>query len=663
MYNNDSLDPTLIYASLTSSSVCDLRNIDSQGKKNEGLPDFSEIFKKLDRIQGSVGQLGRKYYSISNIVHDSKKNNKILRFTMEGFSLEVYALYKKIGRLEERLIYTIKAKSESMNYKYRKSLEREERILKVLYDHMIQLYDTQIEFIQQVNSLLSSVENPQHPSATSPEYMKQKYLLLRQQMNKYKMMLTAFELPLNLLIHKDSVPYFEDFLQFIKSESKTLSDYIHILNWKDPSLSQFTKKKCVWKTPLERLSMDNQCPLNQPNNMDSNQEEVNIFYELYQIYHERLLKLKQENQKGNIMKQHLFTEMKEMKQQVDNVYSIVEILSSNQRKLERKFKSIEQLLIISSSSSSSSLSPSSTSFNIHDRSSHPSVLSHISTQNNLICFNNSPDFYNIRKSTSPPLDQCPVFNNGFVDLIYQYVMKKIQETDHGVDRPDYALKSSGGYILHSHTSRTYRGDIQYEEYEENEKESTSIHSSLFKKHNHSFLKTLLSKYLINAGFSPYPSPELVLDPHILPGYGWTMNGSSGYITIGLAKPIYPKSITIDHLPSNLNLESSMASAPRYIEVLGIYDLQKFKSNHLQSKKRIQYNNKMSSDLSVNDNEFVLIPIFEFNPSKSLSSTSLTIPVPENVYIKIKKPIQYLHVKILSNWGNNKYTCIYRIRIH
>lgn len=645
IHNNNSLDATSIYTSLTSSVVCDIHNTSSPGNTLEGIPDFSEIFKKLDRIQGTVGQLGRKYYSISDVVSSTKKNNKMIRYTLEGFSLEIYGLYKKIGRLEERLMYTIQAKSSAMNYRFKKSLEREERILKVLYDHMTQLYNTQIEFIQQVNSIISSIEKPQN-HGISPEYMKQKYLLLQQQMNKYKMMLTAFELPLNLLVDKDSIPYFEDFLQFIKSESKTLGDYIHILNWKDPSLSHFNKKdRCIWKSPLEHLTMDNECPLNQPPSITNSNHEVNIFYELYQIYHERLLKLKQENQNGNKINQKFFDEMNEMRHQISNVHSIIETLSSNQRKLESKFKSIEQLLTLSSPS--------------FIRDHH--VVSHIPSQNNLICFNNSPDFYNTQTLTYS-LDQCPLFNNGFVDLVYQYVMKKIQETDHGVDRPDYALRSSGGYILHTHTSRTYRGDIQYEDYENDN--LSSNHAPLFRKNNnHSFIKTLLSKYLINAGFSPYLSPELVLDPHIFPGYGWVMNGSSGYITIGLAKPIYPKSITIDHIPSNLNLESSMASAPRYIEVLGIYDIQKFKANSLRNKNKIQYSNKISTDLSENDNAFILIPVFEFNPEKSPSSTSLTIPVPENIYIKIKKPIQYLHVKILSNWGNTKYTSIYRIRIH
>ncbi|ORX44175.1 hypothetical protein BCR36DRAFT_415207 [Piromyces finnis] len=680
-YYHPTLDVDSIYSSLISHVVCDRhesQDMTVQGKEFKEIPDFSEIFRKLDRIQGSLNQLDSTYHSIANKLTVSKENNKRMNGILEEFSLEIYSLYKKLKRLEERLFYTVKAKANALDYQYKKSLEREERILKVLYDHMSQLYTTQIEFIQQVNSLLPFVETPQR-HGMSEAYIKQKYFLLCQQMNKYKMMLTAFELPLNLLIHKESMPYFEDFLQFLGKESQTLKDYIHTLNWKDPSLAHFNKKnQCVWKSPVEHLVEDIHCPLNPPppspspnhSTMPPLNFQENIFYKLYQIYHERLLKLKQENYQRNKTNHQFFDEMKRMRHQLDNVQSIIEMLGSNQQKLENKFRSIEQLLKLSPVSKNNKKNNSSHSF--------PLIVSHIpSSQVQFICMNTSPDFDNVSSSSSSNASyQCPVFNNEFVDLVYQYVMKKIQETDHGVDQPDYALKSSGGFIVYPLTSPSYQGGEEKKEDDHHyhdsldhhlikDKESTFASSNpLFRNQPSSFFKVLLSKYFLPAGFSFYSSPELVLDPHILPGYGWIMNGSSGYITIGLAKPIYPKSITIDHIPSNLDLENTMSSAPRYIEVLGIYDINQFKLySHLpgNTKKITRMNHQE------HENEITLIPLFEFNPSTSSSITpttnSLTIPIPENIYVKIRKPISYLHVKILSNWGNQKYTCIYRIRVH
>ena len=660
---NDSLDTTSVYNSLTSNSICDRKGNDNvhinKLEETNQLLDFETILKKLDHLQGSLGQLDKKYNSLSNLINMNKKNNKMIKYTLEGFSLEIYSLYKKINYLEDRLMSIIQAKSKALDYQYKKSLEREERILKILYDHMAQLYDGQIEFIRQVNSLLSNIEKSQQQKQEQKDkiykqYMKQKYLMLQQQMNKYKMMLTIFELPLNLLVHKDSFPYFEDFLNFIKNESITLGQYIDTLEKLDHSTPVINdKNKCPWGSPFENLVHTMDCSLNHPINhqnsssiLPHHSNESNVLYELYEIYHEKFIKLKQMNMKEHKENHQLFSEMSEMRQQLEYIHSIINTLKINQIKLENKFKSIEHILTFSTKSPLSS----SSSKNM------------IMNNRNWICPYLSPDFYNLQLILSNS-DQCPVFYNEFVDLVYQYVIKKIKETDYGIDRPDYALKTSGGYILHSYTSPSYKGEMNYEVMKDKENSNNNNNNNS----KDSFIKTLLLKYLmVGTGYTPYPSPDLILDPHILPGYNWVMKGSSGYITIGLAKPIYPKSITIDHLSPNLNLESSMSSAPKYIEVIGIYNIHKFKPNTIKNKERrviFNSNHKNSdNDENDNDNEIILIPVFEFNPSTSPSS-SLTIPVPENIYSRIKKPIKYLHINILSNWGNNKYTSIYRIRIH
>jgi hypothetical protein len=421
--------------------------------------------------------------------------------------------------------------------------------------------------------------------------------------------------------------------------------------------------------------------------------------------------LKQKNIKKNQTNESLFQELNHMTKQIENVHTIIKMLNMNQEKLENKFKSIEQLMI---NGNLSSLQQTSSNANQYIQ---PQFTSHKNKNKyeDWICSYIPSNFYADSSLDNPvptinSLDQCPIFHNEFIDLVYQYVIKKIHESDHGVSQPDYALKSSGGYVIHSLTSPSYTGEIHYEDQIINDMDTNKDNTNNKQKntntilnqryhHDHhsneansSFLKILLSKYILNnISYFLNPSADLVIDPHILPGYGWAMKGSSGYITIGLAKPIYPKSFTIDHIPFNLNLEDSLASAPRYIEVIGIYDLQKYKMNQRQSNNNNNNNNSKNEnknhkknkikilnnngkrkgkgkgkekeeeeEVKETNNEIILIPVFEFDP---LHTTSLSVPVSKDIYIHIKKPISFIQIKILSNWGNSDYTYIYRLRIH
>jgi len=723
-----------------SQTQSNSNSISSEKEMMKQLLDFSDVFKKLDNLHSTLNQINRNHESLYKHIKNTKNSHQIIHHTLEGYSLEIYNLYNKINQSEEQLIHTIQSKSNAIDFQYQKNVERDERILKILYNHMTQLYDTQIDIIDQVNSLFTLVENNLDNSSSQflnlsnnsnnnnnnnnnnnhydqlfiQGFMKRKYIVLRQEMNKYKMMLTIFELPLNLLVQNDSFPYFEDFLQYIQRESKTFAQYTDILKLNQySSLENENDKLCKFENPLWNTKNNEEICKEDYHQKSRflNTNELNIIYELYQIYHERFLKLKQKNIKKNQTNESLFQELNHMTKQIENVHTIIKMLNMNQEKLENKFKSIEQLMI---NGNLSSLQQTSSNANQYIQ---PQFTSHKNKNKyeDWICSYIPSNFYADSSLDNPvptinSLDQCPIFHNEFIDLVYQYVIKKIHESDHGVSQPDYALKSSGGYVIHSLTSPSYTGEIHYEDQIINDMDTNKDNTNNKQKntntilnqryhHDHhsneansSFLKILLSKYILNnISYFLNPSADLVIDPHILPGYGWAMKGSSGYITIGLAKPIYPKSFTIDHIPFNLNLEDSLASAPRYIEVIGIYDLQKYKMNQRQSNNNNNNNNSKNEnknnkknkikilnnngkrkgkgkgkekeeeeEVKETNNEIILIPVFEFDP---LHTTSLSVPVSKDIYIHIKKPISFIQIKILSNWGNSDYTYIYRLRIH
>jgi Sad1 / UNC-like C-terminal len=199
------------------------------------------------------------------------------------------------------------------------------------------------------------------------------------------------------------------------------------------------------------------------------------------------------------------------------------------------------------------------------------------------------------------------------------------------------------------------------------------------------------------GFSPDstalapPPPETVLYPDTYPGSCWPMAGTKGHLTIELPYPILVESVTIDHASPLLFLAngdgnerlSSRASAPRGMTLFGYlpcdkkcdgfsFDLRK--KDHLLD---FEYNmEKGGTGLHV---QTFTVP--KNSASKTLHSPlgledglptggSCSAP-PESAteagaascVADIPKGSAAVELKIHNNWGNDDYTCIYRVRIH
>lgn len=164
---------------------------------------------------------------------------------------------------------------------------------------------------------------------------------------------------------------------------------------------------------------------------------------------------------------------------------------------------------------------------------------------------------------------------------------------------DFALASRGGRILYSQTSPTYESKAWYGQ----------VRRAM--------------------GFiQPQHSPDMIISPNSNVGECWRMKGTHGKVTILLSEPIYIQTISVEH-PSPLLVLNDIYSAPKVLEVYGLKD------SHQSFLGRVEYN--------------------AFHKNSNVQTFSLNVH-PTEVF-------QAVVVKIVSNWGNNVFTDIYRIRIH
>ncbi|XP_025988488.1 uncharacterized protein LOC105200352 isoform X1 [Solenopsis invicta] len=167
---------------------------------------------------------------------------------------------------------------------------------------------------------------------------------------------------------------------------------------------------------------------------------------------------------------------------------------------------------------------------------------------------------------------------------------------------DYALETAGGQIISTRCTQRY--DIKTRAY------------SLF-------------------GFPLYyesNDPRTVIQGNpIQPGVCWAFQDFPGYLLIQLRGIIYVTGFTLEHVPRLILPNENMSSAPRKFNVWGL--------------------------LSENDQEPVMFGEYEF----TISDENLQYFPVQNT--EIKKPYEYIELRIHSNHGQLEYTCLYRFRVH
>ncbi|XP_077172147.1 SUN domain-containing protein 1-like isoform X4 [Paroedura picta] len=165
---------------------------------------------------------------------------------------------------------------------------------------------------------------------------------------------------------------------------------------------------------------------------------------------------------------------------------------------------------------------------------------------------------------------------------------------------DFALESAGGSILSTRCSETYNTQ-------------TAV-ISLF-------------------GFPLWyfsQSPRAVIQPEVYPGNCWAFKGSEGHLAIRLSMDVLPMVFTLEHIPKSLSPKGNIDSAPKEFAVYGLAD---------------EY-----------DEEGVLLGQYVYDQDEEALQM---FPVMEVV----DKAFRIVELKVLSNWGNPEFTCLYRFRVH
>ncbi|XP_042069080.1 SUN domain-containing protein 1 isoform X7 [Haplochromis burtoni] len=165
---------------------------------------------------------------------------------------------------------------------------------------------------------------------------------------------------------------------------------------------------------------------------------------------------------------------------------------------------------------------------------------------------------------------------------------------------DYALESGGGSILSTRCSETYETKA-----------------------------ALLSLFGVPLWYFSQ-SPRAVIQPDVHPGNCWAFRGSTGFLVIRLSMRVLPSAFTLEHIPKALAPSGTLHSAPRDFAVYGLAN---------ESRERGK-----------------LLGTYTYDQDGDALQTFAVSE--EN-----GEAFQIIEVQVLSNWGHEEYTCMYRFRVH
>ncbi|ODN00948.1 SUN domain-containing protein 1 [Orchesella cincta] len=167
--------------------------------------------------------------------------------------------------------------------------------------------------------------------------------------------------------------------------------------------------------------------------------------------------------------------------------------------------------------------------------------------------------------------------------------------------PDLALESAGGSILSTRCTKS------------------------------SELRNSVISYWGFRLWSPPNTPRTIIQPGVAPGECWAFEGSVGDVVIKLAVSSIVTGFTLEHIPKTISRYGHIDSAPKNFQVLGLMHEHDTEEVHDYGSFTYEDNDE---------------PLQYFAVS---NATTKAYPIVE--------------LKVLSNHGNMKHTCIYRFRVH
>mmetsp|Transcript_8951 Transcript_8951/g.26884 ORF Transcript_8951/g.26884 Transcript_8951/m.26884 type:complete len:837 (-) Transcript_8951:75-2585(-) len=183
-------------------------------------------------------------------------------------------------------------------------------------------------------------------------------------------------------------------------------------------------------------------------------------------------------------------------------------------------------------------------------------------------------------------------------------------------RPDFALRSAGGYIVRASPSvaRQFVSTIRDR------------------------IKLFFGKYDEDYVLGFPNSPDMAITPDLSLGKCWGFRGNQGNLTIHLSRPAIIEAFTVEHAPRSAVF--NMDSAPRVLRVYGypadLSRLSDAKASDEMFFGEIEY--------SINENDYHM-QSFEVEDE-----------------VRVPKAARAVRVEITDNHGGD-YTCLYRFRVH
>ncbi|CAF1149578.1 unnamed protein product [Adineta steineri] len=126
-------------------------------------------------------------------------------------------------------------------------------------------------------------------------------------------------------------------------------------------------------------------------------------------------------------------------------------------------------------------------------------------------------------------------------------------------------------------------------------------------------------------------PNIMIKAGRMPGQCFPFKGDHGSVLIKLAVPVKPSEFTIEHLSKSISIVGHINSAPNNFTVYALKDK--------------------------NDKEGIVLGRYFYDAE---NGPSLQRFKPQLVNVPI---VEYIEVRVTSNWGNPNYTCVYRFRVH
>lgn len=151
----------------------------------------------------------------------------------------------------------------------------------------------------------------------------------------------------------------------------------------------------------------------------------------------------------------------------------------------------------------------------------------------------------------------------------------------------------------------------------------------------------------DASTKEWRGPEIAITPVLGLGDCWPIQGRHGSLGISLARTIQPRSFSVEHAPRKLAFD--LSSAPRDIEVWTIpkhstigHGVKSRKGTYTLPKDALKL-----AGFSYDIHASAHVQTFDVFPHIAQSDIH----------------IGFVVIKILDNWGNLDFTCLYRIRVH